>query len=134
MAKTNVTENGTVNLIGTGTVIKGDVESEGDFRIDGTLIGSITSKGKLVIGTTGMIEGEVNCKNADVSGKMSAVLKVEQLLTLKASSDFSGEIITGKLAIEPGAKFSGTCNMNTGSAPSGKPVGNGKPEPKEKTA
>jgi cytoskeletal protein CcmA (bactofilin family) len=126
MAKTNGTENGTVNLIGTGTIIQGDVKSDGDFRIDGTLIGSIESKGKIVVGTTGSIEGEVKCKNADVSGKMSANIFVSQLLSLKATSSFSGEVKTGKLAIEPGAKFTGTCQMVTDDLLSGKQAGNAK--------
>lgn len=117
MAKNVSSENNTVNLLGNGTTIKGDIQSDGDFRIDGKLIGSIVSKGKVVVGTTGNVEGEIKCKNADISGKLKAQLNVEQLTSLKATSEFSGDIKTGKLAIEPGAKFSGTCDMDGNTPP-----------------
>ncbi|MDZ7743544.1 MAG: polymer-forming cytoskeletal protein [Bacteroidota bacterium] len=126
MAKSNGTENTAVNLIGVGTTIQGDIKSDGDFRIDGTLIGSIESKGKIVVGNSGKVEGEIKCKNADVSGKVSAKIYVEQLLSLKATADFSGELKTGKLAIEPGAKFTGSCEMNSGSGPMTQKVSNEK--------
>lgn len=112
MAKSINGEMQSVNMLGAGTTIKGDIQSNGDFRIDGTLIGSINSKGKIVIGTTGNVEGEVTCRNADISGKVKAQVTVSELLTLKATAKISGEIITSKLSIEPGAKFSGTCNMS----------------------
>lgn len=112
MAKNVIIENHSVNLLGNGTTIKGDIESDGDFRIDGRLIGSIVSKGKVVVGTTGIVEGEIRCKNADISGKLKAQLHVEELTSLKSTSGFSGDIKTGKLAIEPGARFSGTCDMD----------------------
>jgi cytoskeletal protein CcmA (bactofilin family) len=111
MAKTITSETPTVNMIGKGTSIKGDVRSDGDFRIDGTLLGSIQSTGKIVVGASGSIEGEINCQNADVSGVVKATLKVKELLSLKATSKVFGDVYTGKLAIEPGAVFTGTCNM-----------------------
>jgi cytoskeletal protein CcmA (bactofilin family) len=112
MAKTLNGETQSVNMLGSGTTIKGDIQSNGDFRIDGTLIGSIQSKGKIVIGQSGHLEGEMNCSNADISGQVKAQVMVTELLTLKASAKLSGEITTSKLSIEPGAKFSGTCNMS----------------------
>jgi cytoskeletal protein CcmA (bactofilin family) len=99
------------NSLGCGTKVKGNIESDGDFRIDGTLIGIIKTKGKVVIGSTGVLEGEVFCQNADIEGKVKAKLEVLELLTLKAESRLEGEVITGKIAIEPGAKFSGSCKM-----------------------
>ncbi|MGD0710615.1 MAG: polymer-forming cytoskeletal protein [Bacteroidales bacterium] len=112
MAKSFEQETPSINLIGAGTVIKGDVKSAGDIRIDGTLIGSVNSKGKLVVGTTGNIEGEVNCQNADFSGVIKATVTVAELLSLKATAKLNGDVITNKLAIEPGALFSGSCSMN----------------------
>ena len=113
MAKTNIVE-AKPNTIVTGTIIKGDVIASGDFRIDGSLIGSINCKGKIVVGETGSIEGEIECQNADLSGTIKAKVKVEQLLSLKASAKFSGDVVTNKISIEPGAKFSGSCNMDGG--------------------
>ena len=111
MAKNYVTENQKINLIENGTKIKGDIESNGDFRIDGALIGSIKSKGKIVVGTTGTVEGDISCRNADISGKVKAHVNITELLSLKSSADISGDIKTAKLSIEPGAKFTGTCDM-----------------------
>ena len=113
MAKNNIVENQKVNLIENGTKIKGDIESNGDFRIDGTLIGSIKSKGKIVVGTTGSVEGDISCRNADISGKVKAQVNITELLSLKASADISGDIKTAKLSIEPGAKFSGNREMDS---------------------
>lgn len=119
MAKNINSDTQSVNMLGAGTSIKGDIQSNGDFRLDGTLIGSIHSKGKIVIGETGNVEGEVVCKNADISGKVKAQVNVSELLSLKTTARLSGEITTSKLAIEPGAKFSGTCNMSETIAGSG---------------
>lgn len=104
----------TINILGPGAVIKGEIQVNGDFRIDGTLEGIIQCKGKIVVGTTGRIDGEIQCQNADFSGDVKATVKVSELLTLKETARFSGDIITGKLAIEPGAKFSGSCTMEQG--------------------
>lgn len=112
MAKMNNTENPSINTIGKGTSINGDIHSDGDFRVDGVLKGSITSKGKIVVGTTGNIEGKISCQNADISGTVKATVTVSELLSLKSTSQVQGEIITNKLAIEPGAKFSGSCDMD----------------------
>lgn len=110
MGKSNTTES-SVNLMGAGTVIEGDIKSDGDIRVDGKLIGSLITKGKLVVGSTGNIEGEVVCQNADISGAIKGKLSVQELLSLKNTSKITGDIITNKLAIEPGANFSGSCSM-----------------------
>lgn len=111
MAKNNETNAASINLIGAGTSIKGDIISNGDIRIDGTLEGSLRSKGKLVIGATGIMEGEVFCQNADISGSLNGQITVTELLSLKAIAKLTGDIVTSKLAIEPGATFSGSCSM-----------------------
>jgi len=111
MAKTIISETPAVNMIGKGTSIKGDIRSDGDFRVDGTLYGSIQSNGKIVVGVSGIIEGDITCQNADFSGQVKATIRIKELLSLKSTSKVTGEVYTSKLAIEPGAKFSGTCNM-----------------------
>ncbi|MCD4735177.1 MAG: polymer-forming cytoskeletal protein [Bacteroidales bacterium] len=113
MAKNNQPEP-SVNKLVQGTVVKGDIKANGDIRIDGFLEGSISSKGRIVVGTTGELQGEIICQNADVSGKVKGQIAVAELLTLKSSANFDGDITTSKLAIEPGAKFSGTCSMEGG--------------------
>lgn len=110
MAKTQ-DSTGVVNLIGVGTTIVGDVTSSGDIRIDGSLSGSVNTKGKVVVGTTGMVEGNVNASNADVSGELNGAISVSELLSLKSTAKLDGDIIANKLAIEPGASFTGSCSM-----------------------
>jgi cytoskeletal protein CcmA (bactofilin family) len=112
MGKFNETDNATINLISNGTEITGDIKSNGDIRIDGFLTGNLTTKGKVVIGPTGKVKGEVYCKNSEVSGNVEGRISVSQLLTLKTDSKISGDIITFKLSIEPGAKFTGNCKMS----------------------
>jgi cytoskeletal protein CcmA (bactofilin family) len=111
MSKNREPEIPVINILGPGAMVKGEIQVNGDFRIDGTLHGLIQCKGKIVVGPTGKIEGEIQCQNADFSGEVKATVKVSELLTLKETAQFNGDIITGKLAIEPGARFSGTCNM-----------------------
>lgn len=109
--RSSAPDSGTVNIIGSGTSIEGDVVSGGDIRIDGSLKGTLRTRGKLVVGPTGSIEGEVSCQNADVSGNIRGKINVTELLALKGSAKVNGEISTGKLAVEPGADFSGSCSM-----------------------
>ncbi len=111
MAKNSESDHTSINIIGAGTTIKGEVSSSGDFRIDGKLVGPVTSKGKIIIGDTGVVEGEIYCQNADVFGTVDAKVKVNELLSLKSTAKLTGEISSDKLSIEPGAVFSGSCTM-----------------------
>ncbi|MBN1252764.1 MAG: polymer-forming cytoskeletal protein [Bacteroidales bacterium] len=101
-----------INSFANGTEITGEIKSSGDVRIDGKLTGNIDIKGKLVIGPTGHVEGDIACSNCDVSGKIIGKVVVSELLSLKASANVEGDMVTQKLSIEPGAVFSGTCKMN----------------------
>ena len=100
------------NRIVSGTRIHGEVETKGDIRIDGTVVGTLNIQGKLVLGASGKVEGEIKCKNAEVMGQVEGEINVSELLSLKASSSLKGDIITNKISIEPGAKISGTINMD----------------------
>ncbi len=100
-----------VNLIGGGTKITGDITSAGDVRIDGHLSGNIVIAGKFVLGPNGMVEGNISSASADISGEVKGKVNVTEILSLKSSARINGDIITGKLAIEPGALFTGTCTM-----------------------
>ena len=116
-SKTNnskLADGSSVNLIAAGTTITGDVKTEGDFRIDGTLQGTLIVKGKLVVGSNGHIQGEVECQNADVSGEVKGKINVTELLSLRSTAKINGEISTGKISIEPDAQFTGNCNMGGG--------------------
>lgn len=113
MAKVQENDSNALNIIGQGTEITGEIDSKGDIRIDGILKGNLKVTGKLVLGPTGNIEGDISCKNADVSGKIDGKINVGELLSLKASAKIHGDIIASKIAIEPGAIFTGTCKMDS---------------------
>lgn len=119
----NTSESIVKNLIGNGTTIKGDIESTGDIRIDGKLIGSITSTGKVVIGKDGVVEGNIKCKEADISGNVKGTIDVSELSSLRATSRLEVELITKQLLIEIGSIFTGKCTMSNpanGAAPANK--------------
>ena len=109
------------NRIVAGTKIKGEVNSGSDFRIDGEIEGTIQTSGRLVVGRTGLIKGNVICTNADVEGTINGTLEVKNTLSLKATAVIEGEVQADKLAIEPGAVFNVTCKMGVKGTP---PVSN----------
>ena len=99
------------NILAKNTKLIGDLTSEGDFRIDGLLEGTLTTKGRVIIGVDGTISGKVFCDNADIEGKFSGELKVNKMLTIKASASIYGDVVLGKLSVEPGATFNASCTM-----------------------
>lgn len=100
-----------INIITKGTTIKGDIIATGDFRLDGTLEGSIQSNGKIVVGDTGVVNGNILCLNANIIGTVNGNLSVKELLSLHATARVKGDILINKLSIEPGAVFTGKCCM-----------------------
>ncbi len=102
-----------INLISAGTQVKGDIDSTSGIRIDGQLTGKMDVRGKVVIGTSGLITGDIFCQTVEVSGNVNGNIKASELVSLKATAKVAGEIVANKLAIEPGAVFSGTCRMDT---------------------
>ncbi|RCS28475.1 polymer-forming cytoskeletal protein [Polaribacter sp. WD7] len=99
------------NVVAKNTTIVGDIKSDGDFRIDGTLEGTLLTNGRVIIGVDGLIKGKVEATNADIEGKFSGDLTVSKTLTIKATADISGDVVIGKLSVEPGAVFNATCTM-----------------------
>jgi cytoskeletal protein CcmA (bactofilin family) len=99
------------NRINDGTTLKGNITSNGYFRIDGIIEGNIKTPSKVVIGKTGVIIGTLSCENADIEGKVKGLLDIKGTLSLRATANIEGEVITGKLAVEPGATFNANCLM-----------------------
>ena len=99
------------NVIGKGTVLEGNVETYGNIRIEGRVIGSIKSKSKIALGHSSHVEGNIVAQNADIEGEVKGKLEVSELLILKATAKIHGDILTGKLVVEPGAIFNGSCKM-----------------------
>ncbi len=98
-------------MIGAGTIITGDLESNGDIRIDGTLKGNLKGKAKIIVGAGGVVEGNVEGLQADIMGHVTGTIKVQELLFLHGKTQVNGDIYAGKLQVEPTAVFNGNCHM-----------------------
>jgi cytoskeletal protein CcmA (bactofilin family) len=111
MAKLVENNLGAVNLISSTTKVTGDINTESDIRIDGSLKGNLITNGRLIIGANGTIEGDIKCKSAEIEGILKGKIITDELLSLKSTSSFTGDITTSQLLIEPGAIFQGNCQM-----------------------
>ena len=99
------------NVIGKGTVLEGNIETYGNIRIEGKIIGNIKSKSKIALGNASHVEGNITAQNADIEGEVKGKIDISELLVLKATAVVHGDISTGKLVVEPGAVFNGSCRM-----------------------
>lgn len=99
------------NVIGKGTVLEGNIETSGNIRIEGKIIGNLKSKAKVALGNSSLVDGNVSAQNADVEGTVKGKVEIADMLVLKATATVHGDISTGKLVVEPGAVFNGTCKM-----------------------
>lgn len=109
---------GSINLIGIGTHINGDLVCKGDIRIDGEIQGNVSSKAKVVLGTTGKVNGNISAVNLDLSGILNGDVNVSETIFLKSTANLKGNMVTNKLIVEPGAVFNGLCKMGISSAAS----------------
>ncbi len=103
--------NGARNIIGKGTTLQGNLETFGNIRVEGKIIGNIKTKLKLIVGHSSEVEGSVIAQNADVEGQITGNIEVSEVLTLKSSAVINGDILTNKLVVESGAVFNGGCKM-----------------------
>ncbi len=101
-----------VNLIGEGTRIEGDMVAAGDVRIDGYLKGDLTTAARLVVGPNGVVEGQVSCIFAEIIGQVKGDLQASETLTLRSTARIHGNLQIGRLIVESGAVFSGSCSMS----------------------
>ena len=101
---------GTTN-IGKGATLSGNVETFGNVRIDGKLMGDIHSKSKVATGNESLVEGSVYAQNAEIEGEIRGKLEIVELLVLKSTAVINGDIVAGKIVVESGALFNGACQM-----------------------
>jgi cytoskeletal protein CcmA (bactofilin family) len=101
------------NVIGKGTVLEGNIETFGNLRIEGKIVGNIRSKSKVALGNSSQIEGNIFAQNADIEGQVKGKLEITEILVLKSTAVINGDISTGKLVVESGAVFNGSCKMGS---------------------
>jgi len=99
------------NIIGKGTVMEGSLETFGNIRVEGKVIGNIKTKSKVALGQSSKCDGNILAQNAEVAGEVTGTVEVTELLLLKPTAVISGDIITNKLIVEAGATFNGGCKM-----------------------
>ena len=114
MAKPVFNEVKALNSIAQDTRITGNIDSDGDIRIDGILDGILNCKGRVVLGPEARIRGEIHSNTAEISGTVEGEITVTDLLSLKSTAIITGDLIMGRFSVEPGARFSGICKMNAG--------------------
>lgn len=102
-----------LNSLVQGTTLVGEIKSESDIRIDGTIKGTLDCKAKVIVGPTGYVEGEVRCKNAIIEGRMEGTIHVTELLNVRETADINGDIYTSKLIVQSGAIFNVGCKMGS---------------------
>ena len=102
---------GGATLISSDTTLKGDLSSSNDLRIDGTIIGNIKSNAKVIIGASGVVEGDIISTQADIVGKVSGNIRAKDILQLRGDCVVNGNLYAGKLQVEPTATFNGQCHM-----------------------
>ena len=120
------------NRINEGTKLKGDISSTGFFRIDGTIEGTVKTPSKVVLGKSGVIIGTLICENADIEGKFQGNLNVSGILSIRATGHIEGDVVAGKLSVEPGAVLNASCTMHDGkSSPSLSPSNKKTVEPNQ---
>jgi cytoskeletal protein CcmA (bactofilin family) len=100
-----------INRICAGTEFVGNISTTTDIRIDGIVEGNIAAKGKVVIGETGSIKGDINARNADILGAINGKLNIADFLALKSTAKVKGDILVGRLLIDVGAVLVGYCSM-----------------------
>lgn len=110
---TNATDKigNSATLINAGTVLHGDVKSDNDLRIDGTINGNVNSSAKIVVGPTGYVKGNINGKQADITGKVHGNISVQEVVQLRGESNVQGNLAAATLQIDPTAIFNGQCKM-----------------------
>jgi cytoskeletal protein CcmA (bactofilin family) len=107
----DATSSNASTMVGAGTVITGDLESNGDIRIDGVLKGNLKGKSKIIIGAEGVVHGNIEGMQADIMGHVTGTIKIQELLYLHGKTEVKGDIYAGKLQVEPTAVFNGKCHM-----------------------
>lgn len=119
--KTNtpVSSPGALNALVKGTTVEGTIRCDSDLRVDGTIKGKLSCTSKVIIGPTGLVDGEIRCQNAVIEGKFKGNLYVTELLNVRETAEVDGEISTNKLIVQSGAKFNVACKMEVNASSNG---------------
>ena len=105
--------NHSINSLVKGTSLEGSISCDNDIRIDGSIKGNLNCQSKVIIGPSGFVDGQIICENALIEGKIVGDLTVRGLLHIRETADITGDIVTSKLIVDPGAIINVSCNMSS---------------------
>ncbi|MBQ6287123.1 MAG: polymer-forming cytoskeletal protein [Bacteroidales bacterium] len=100
-----------ISRISAGSIIKGEITSPNDIRIDGTFEGKIVSQAKVVVGEKAVIKGDIICSNCDFWGRINGNFFVKDTLSLKDTCVVDGDLHIRRLQVDLDATFNGNCKM-----------------------
>ena len=107
----NFSSHSAESIVGPSVRIDGDLKSNGNLRIDGSVLGKVKTSQNLFIGETANISADVEAENAVVSGTVQGNVKVSGGLSITSTGKLMGDINCGVLKVEEGAYFAGKCQM-----------------------
>lgn len=111
MRKTGFVEEENITLLAKGVHLRGEIRVEGTVRIDGRLDGEVQTKGTVIVGEDGMVQGTIVAGTLISSGKVKATVNASEKVQLLRTSMLVGEIHAPSLSMEDGAKFQGLSDM-----------------------
>lgn len=100
------------SLIQEGVILKGEMKAEGDIRLDGSLDGTLTSKSKITVGTTGMVNADIEAAEILIMGRVRGKVVGHRRVELRKGAHVEGDLTTQSLVIEEGVFFQGFSQMN----------------------
>ncbi len=116
-------------VVGPSVKIQGDLNSEGNIKIEGMVNGKVKTSQSVFIVPGAKITADVLAGNAVIGGEILGNIKISGHLVLQGTAKISGDITCSVLRVEDGAQFSGKCTMgNGGTAPVSNGTGKRKPE------
>lgn len=99
-------------MLGEGAVLEGTLRAEGDVRVSGRVVGDLHVEGRVILTPEGAVDGTLSATHADVAGRLEGEARVTERLVLKSDARVDGTINAGRVVIEEGALFTGSCAMN----------------------
>lgn len=99
-------------IVGRNTIIKGEISGSANLRVDGTVEGSISSESCVIIGESGIVNGDIKANTLNVSGQVNGNADIVDNLSITASGQLIGDVKVGSLNIAQGGVFKGRSEMS----------------------
>jgi cytoskeletal protein CcmA (bactofilin family) len=112
-----------------GTEVNGELRFRDALRVDGRIKGRIVSDNTLIIGETGQVDAEIDCRVVSIRGRVSGQVHGRERVELLAGCRVEATLVTPKLVIEDGAFFHGDCRMGGPPEVASRPRPAGEPGP-----